>query len=73
MDIVMPEQDGVTTGLNIKKFLIENGINKTKIIACSGYDDECEKRKCIKIGMTDYLVKPVFKDKLACVIHTYIN
>jgi len=47
-------------------------LKKTKIIACSGYDDDSEKKYCLEAGMIDYLVKPVFKEKLASVIKTYI-
>lgn len=36
----MPEQDGITTAKNIIKFLEEKEIKKTKIIGCSGYDDD---------------------------------
>lgn len=46
-------------------FLKSKSITKTKIIACSGYDDDEEKKYCLDAGMIDYLVKPIFKDKLA--------
>ncbi|KAL4483904.1 hypothetical protein ABPG72_013910 [Tetrahymena utriculariae] len=73
MDIVMPEQDGIITGQKINQYLQENNITQTKIIACSGYDDEQEKRKCLEVGMSDYLVKPVFKDKLTQVAQQYMK
>ncbi|KAL4435387.1 hypothetical protein ABPG74_022870 [Tetrahymena malaccensis] len=73
MDIVMPEQDGITTGQRINKYLQENNITYTKIIACSGYDDEQEKRKCLDVGMSEYLVKPVFKDKLTQIVQQYMK
>lgn len=72
MDILMPEQNGITTAKNIKKFLFSKSLHKTKIIACSGYDDKEEKKKCTHVGMIDYLVKPVFKAKLATVINAYL-
>lgn len=59
MDIKMPEMDGLDTIVKAK----ENGVECNYIIV-SGYDDFEYARRAIKLGVVDYLLKPVNADQL---------
>lgn len=63
MDIQMPIMDGYTAA----SLLRNNGYNKP-IIAFTAHAFEEEKQKCLQIGFTDFLSKPIRKtDLLQCV------
>ncbi|CAD8148081.1 unnamed protein product [Paramecium octaurelia] len=66
MDLEMP----ILNGLNAAKQLLQLNPNQT-IVACSGYIDNFEKENCLKIGMIDYLVKPIRDQELTFVLNTY--
>ena len=53
-DIKMPFMDGLTLSEHIRKELPD-----TKIMILSGYDDFSYARKAIKLGVTEYILKPV--------------
>jgi len=55
MDIEMPKMDGFETLKKIK----ELNISEAPVIAISAHDLYSEKEKAIKIGMKDYLCKPI--------------
>ncbi|SMO47838.1 PAS domain S-box protein [Solitalea koreensis] len=65
MDLQMPEMDGFSTALYIRKVLKLN----TPIIAMTASALKGEKEKCLQFGMDDYLSKPfdfnVFYNKMA--------
>ncbi|MBR4707011.1 MAG: response regulator [Pseudobutyrivibrio sp.] len=58
-DIRMPFMDGISLSKLIKKEL-----PNTRIIIISGFDDFSYAREAISIGVDDYLLKPITKDKL---------
>lgn len=67
MDLEMPVMGGCETSKKIKEIL-DSITNRTKIVACSGYDDFEERKKALKAGMEDFLVKPVMKNDLRRIV-----
>lgn len=63
-DIKMPFMDG----LELSK-LIKAELPQTTVIILSGYDDFEYARKAIKIGVDQYLLKPISKDQLLETLH----
>lgn len=59
-DIRMPFMDGIALSKLVKKEL-----PGTRIIIISGYDDFSYAQEAIHIGVDNYLLKPITKDKLA--------
>ncbi|QFJ54778.1 response regulator transcription factor [Pseudobutyrivibrio xylanivorans] len=59
-DIRMPFMDGIALSKMIKKEL-----PNTRIIIISGFDDFSYAQEAIGIGVDNYLLKPITKDKLA--------
>ncbi|MDD3337000.1 MAG: response regulator [Eubacteriales bacterium] len=59
-DVVMPEM----TGLELLRRLRDNGLD-AKVIFLSGYPDFAFAQEAIALGASDYLLKPVDKEKLA--------
>ena len=53
-DIKMPFMDGLSLSEHIRRELPD-----TRIIILSGYDDFSYARKAIKLGVTEYLLKPI--------------
>lgn len=58
MDIKMPEMDGITAMLEIKKS------KNIPVIAQTAYALESEKQHLLKIGFCDYISKPIKKELL---------
>jgi len=59
-DIRMPFMDGIELSRMVKKELPD-----TRIIIISGYDDFSYAQEAIHIGVDNYVLKPITKDKLA--------
>ena len=62
-DIKMPFMDGLALIELVRKEL-----PKTKIVIISGYDDFAYAQQAIGLGVEQYLLKPILKDKLAEVL-----
>ncbi len=60
LDVEMPEMDGYTTYEGIRK--IPTCV-KTPVIFSSGHMEKDTIMKCISLGCTDYILKPVKKDE----------
>jgi CheY-like chemotaxis protein len=58
MDIKMPEMDGISAMLEIRKSL------NVPIIAQTAYALEHEKQQLLKIGFSDYISKPIKREEL---------
>jgi len=58
-DIKMPFMDGLSL---IK--LVRNELPRTKIVIISGYDDFSYAQQAIHLGVEQYMLKPIIKDKL---------
>ena len=59
VDINLPKLDGLEVIEHIRKHDIE-----TPIVVLSGYSDQKKLLKAIRLGLSDYLVKPVPRQKL---------
>ncbi len=63
MDVHMPELDGLQTTKKIRSMFHKE--ESPVIIGLSGVEGEEEKKKCLKMGMDDFLAKPLDMDELA--------
>ncbi|WCN37397.1 response regulator [Aneurinibacillus uraniidurans] len=64
MDITMPEMDGIETIKQIKKY-----DSKAKIVICSAMGQENMVIKAIRAGASDFVVKPLDKERVLAAIH----
>lgn len=55
VDVKMPKKNG----LEMIEEYVAQGLGKTRFIVLSAYDDYAYTRKAIKLGICDYLLKPV--------------
>ncbi|WGZ95902.1 MAG: response regulator [Candidatus Thiothrix putei] len=74
MDINMPEMDGYTATRYIRKWEKE-GIFKQHIpvIAMTANALKGDRERCLKMGMDDYLAKPVKQDELLKVVEQWLQ
>lgn len=70
MDIEMPVMDGYTAVRIIRKL---EGSPTVPIIAMTAHEGPEEIRKCIDMGCTDYIQKPMKESALLAVIHKYLD
>ncbi|MBU5484551.1 response regulator [Clostridium sp. MSJ-11] len=70
MDISMPEMGGIEA-MNIIKGIKK--FEKIPIIALTAYALSEDKERLIKLGMDDYLSKPIDKEKLYSMVNKYLN
>ncbi|CAD8160015.1 unnamed protein product [Paramecium octaurelia] len=66
MDLEMP----ILNGFNASKEALKINPNQI-IIACSGYTDHKEREECKKIGVLNYLVKPIRDQELNDILKEY--
>ncbi|MES2592853.1 MAG: response regulator [Bacteroidota bacterium] len=67
MDIQMPEMDGYETTVYLREKLLLN----ITIIAMTAQTSNDEKNKCLSLGMTDYISKPIQEAELESLIAKY--
>lgn len=71
MDIQMPVMDGITATKEIRKIEKEKGIkNEVKIIAVTANVSKEDKKECLKIGMSGYIIKPFNTEDLDLALKT---
>ena len=70
MDLQMPEMDGYTASIHIRKVL---KFNILPVIAMSADAMLGVREKCLESGMNDYLTKPIDPRKLFDVLRKYLN
>ncbi len=68
MDIKMPEMDGLTAARVIRKLQPHNG---PWIIAITAFAMEGDRKRCLEVGMDDYISKPVKVGELAKMLSKY--
>lgn len=59
MDVSMPVMDGHEATRLIQAFEKETGLTPTPVIALTGHALKTDRDECIKVGMCDFLTKPV--------------
>ncbi|WP_439105579.1 ATP-binding protein [Congregibacter sp.] len=62
MDLNMPVMDGVAATTNIRR---ERDGTELPIVALTAYASSEERDRCLRLGMNDYLTKPIVRDRLA--------
>lgn len=71
MDCQMPIMDGFDATKEIRR--LEKSSKHTPIIAVTANAMEGDRERCLKVGMDDYLKKPVSLDKLKNCINKYLT
>ncbi len=68
MDINLPRMTGLRLAESIRQRLPE-----TRILIISGHDTLAYARQCIRLGITDYLLKPISEHQLEHIIRTIVS
>jgi signal transduction histidine kinase/ActR/RegA family two-component response regulator len=68
MDMQMPVLDGYTAVQKIREYEVAQHLDPTPILALTAHGASSERDKCLKVGCTDYLSKPVSKSSLQVTI-----
>lgn len=72
MDVQMPEMDGYEATRRIRA--AEQGTNESRvIIALTAHSLEDDRKQCMKMGMDDYLSKPVNRERLAQMLEKWLT
>ncbi|EWH08929.1 sensory box histidine kinase/response regulator [Catenovulum agarivorans DS-2] len=72
MDCQMPELDGYQTTEKIRQGAVGDKHKNLPIIALTANAMSGDKEKCLQAGMTDYVSKPLDKNKLILTISRYL-
>jgi CheY-like chemotaxis protein len=69
MDIVMLKMDGIAATQEIRRRYPASEL--PKIVAFTAYDHPDVRKKCLEVGMNDYISKPVKKEELKAILMKY--
>lgn len=72
MDVQMDEMDGMESTMRIRDLEKDKGKARTPIIAMTAHVQESDKKKCLDVGMDDFLPKPFDPDILEKKLAAYI-
>jgi len=64
MDVSMPNMNGYEATQKIRKLELQNGLERTPIIAITAHTLKGDKDKCLEAGMDDYISKPISIESL---------
>jgi len=73
MDCLMPEGDGYQTTKAIRSGQAELRNQTITIIAMTANAKKGDRKKCIEVGMNDYLSKPLSIENIKKVLHSWIE
>lgn len=71
MDLGLPDMDGLTVTETIRK--MEKTDERVPIIALTAHDGEEIKDSCLKVGMSEFLSKPLTTEKARFVIEKFLS
>ena len=71
MDVSMPVMDGFQATRTIRGFEKEQNLNPIHIVALTGHALKNDRNDCLKVGMDDFLTKPVKQLDLIEKLETY--
>jgi len=71
MDIQMPVMDGYTAAVKIREWEKEKNFAEVPILALTAHALKGEKERCVQAGCSDYLTKPIKKEKLLKILEDY--
>ncbi len=71
MDVSMPVMDGFQATRTIRAFEKEQNLDRTHIVALTGHALKNDRHDCLKVGMDDFLTKPVKQLDLIEKLETY--
>ena len=73
MDCQMPEMDGFTATSEIRKRQAEQDADKQmKIVALTANAMASDKKRCLEVGMDDFLAKPIKLDELYSILEKWL-
>lgn len=73
LDIHMPEMNGFEALKEMRNIEKDAALSSTPIIALTGTSSLKDKTRCHSLGFTDYVEKPIKKDKIMKIIHKYLG
>jgi PAS domain S-box-containing protein len=73
MDIQMPVMDGYTAAKKIREWEKKKNIKEVPILALTAHALKGEKERCVQAGCSDYLTKPIKKEKLLSILESYVE
>lgn len=71
MDLQMPDMDGITATVTIRKAESAAGARRTPIIAVTANASAAHRAACLTAGMDDFLGKPLYLDDLRDVLRRW--
>eukprot|EP01017_Pseudomicrothorax_dubius_P022152 TRINITY_DN23884_c0_g1_i1.p1 TRINITY_DN23884_c0_g1~~TRINITY_DN23884_c0_g1_i1.p1 ORF type:complete len:150 (-),score=24.01 TRINITY_DN23884_c0_g1_i1:33-482(-) len=71
MDIDMPILDGLDATREIKSMAARKEIRDIPIVGCSAFDSSQDVQEALKVGMSDYISKPLSEAKLDEVLERF--
>ena len=73
MDVQMPKMDGLTATQKIREKEKDAGLSATPIIGMTAHATYQDMDKCLEVGMSSYLAKPIRQQELCDLLKKYIG
>ena len=73
MDCHMPIMDGYVATRELRLLETRQGLPSQPVVALTANAMEGEREKCLAVGMTDYLTKPIITEQLASLLAQYLG